>query len=212
MSFNGEGLSIKRGGFNDEASEVNLVTHTYRSDTDTIAAITAANYFPAFLGKSATEVKIGDNLEIKGSDSTDVYTLTAVNPIALTARAGEITTETVVITNEYSGPWAAPIPEDITITRVGKIVTVLFPDANASATTADRITASGAIPANLRPKAGTQAYSEVLTVDNFTQQWGGAIVRSSNGILEVSPTAGFGSFAGTGIAAMDDLYMTWTID
>lgn len=50
MPYNGSGLTIGRGGPFDQTTENNIATHTYKNLDDSAAVITAANYFPPFLG------------------------------------------------------------------------------------------------------------------------------------------------------------------
>lgn len=85
MAFIRANLLINRGTFNSSSNINNIVIQTYNHDADTLATISGANYFPAFLGADASEVRVGDQLTVKGSDDTQTFEVVTLNPITLTS-------------------------------------------------------------------------------------------------------------------------------
>lgn len=87
MAFYKFGLNIGRGQVHDSATELNIATHTYKYESDTLATIASADYFPDYLGASSEEVKINDILIARGSDTVDTFTITAVAPLTIEPQA-----------------------------------------------------------------------------------------------------------------------------
>jgi hypothetical protein len=83
MAFYGFGLNLGRGQTNTTASEDNIATHTYKYESDTLADISSASYFPDYLGGGIEEVLVNDILLCRGSDGVDTFTITALAPLTI---------------------------------------------------------------------------------------------------------------------------------
>lgn len=137
MSFNKLGLKIERGGVYDTATVDQFAGHSYKSTVDDFAAMTAANYFPDFLGEDADTVLIGDTLTLQDSTlNTQRYAITAVSPVTLTLDPTENpfdqtlnTTDNVVFNNMTSnGEVKTDTINEITAAAGVTIDTVLIKD------------------------------------------------------------------------------------
>jgi hypothetical protein len=87
MAFNSNGVTLGRGQFTTVATGDGIATHSYKWESDTLATIATADYFPDYLGGRSDEVLINDILIARGSDSVDTFTITAVSPLTIEPQA-----------------------------------------------------------------------------------------------------------------------------
>lgn len=214
MAFETFNILIARGKMNRQATETSIITHYYLSAIDTLATIQGANYFPAFLGSTSENVKLGDQINIKGSDGTAVVELTALDPVTLLA-AGGLTELTTVVNTSWGGAFSTPEPRDITIKKIGTLCVAHFADLTATADTSSPINSTVAIPAAFRPSLTLGEQSRALLVQDNGPFFSGTItVINTTGFCTIYPTFPGTLFSGlgAGTTGFKDMYISWFTD
>lgn len=215
MAFTASTLTCMRGGAGSAPSVLNKTSHTYFSSTDTVATIFGGGYFPVDFGLAAGLIRIGDLIDIIGTDTVAPGRITAVSPVAIT-QFSSITTTVTTQSNTYDGVWAAPIATTFTylLKDYGsfKEVSVICPEASANATTSAIISAGTALlylPATT-PVGFTTYAAGIPAADNNAYTAAGVYVFSS-GALEIHKTPGnvFSGLSGSGQTGFGAFTLTY---
>lgn len=95
IMFNFSRMQFNRGTFNSQNAVVTSAVHSYISDTDTLTAMLAPGYFPAFFGLASddTTVQVGDIVWVTSMLAPVAFTaglVTALNPIALDTSSDDV--------------------------------------------------------------------------------------------------------------------------
>lgn len=207
MAFNTFQVLINRGKANCQASETNIVNHTYVSTTDTMATITTAGYFPDYLNASSEEVKIGDQITIKASDDVQVYDITGVSPLTLTSSFSGLSVIGSTHSTTWGGAFSTPVSaSDIGFRQVGSIVVAHFPEFFATADVAATINATSPLPVNLRPASNLDL---VIEVTNAASEQRGIMTITTAGAMTVGSDKPLLPFTGSGNTGVWGFSASW---
>ncbi|MFA5369083.1 MAG: hypothetical protein WC303_03760 [Candidatus Paceibacterota bacterium] len=108
----------------------------------------------------------------------------------------------------FSGIWAASQTKQLTIQILGSVVTILFPDCLATATTASYISAT--LPGGYYPSSSTLYEFIPRTVDNGTSSSAPSLITiDTDGVLKIYN--GVGNFTGSGSSGFKSFCLTFNI-
>lgn len=199
MAYEKKFFTLGRGSYNNYATLDNAAQHIYKTAVDTLATILAPGYFPENFNFDLNNVKIGDIIDIYGSDFDNKYVITNVTAPTF-SEPKDLSNATFVFGTNLIGIFAAPQPITITFRKIGDVVTVFVPNATAVATIAANMTTSAQVGAALVPELTIQ--NIVPVVDNGLVAAGALKISGlddpgNEGLFTWGAGPGLGTFTGT---------------
>ncbi len=169
---------------------------------------------------------MNDNTVILGNTAnTDISslgtsTLGGVNPFAsitLKSTGGTPSPlnfyEETQQSNTATGIWAGSQATTISYTRIGRLVTISFPDVLVTATTASQITFSANIPSQYLPATPTHMCFPISVADNGSDALG-SIVLTDTGVITIYKAVSIANltstFTGSGVSGYHDFSISFT--
>jgi hypothetical protein len=178
MAFSLAGLTLGRGRVNNFVSDSGLAIHTYLSESDDLATIGGALYFPDFLGASNEDVKLYDLLRVR--DSTQQfqdYYISSLSPLTLMAAT--------VASNPFNQSLNTTDPATFASVDTGQGANQLYAMNQPVQTTDDVTFAQMTLTTGLLlpTTGGTPALFDHYEKDSFTVTWTGAFSVDQPGTI-----------------------------
>lgn len=218
--FLASGLYLNRGTYNafaggpDNGSEaLNVVTHFYKSKTDTLATIVSPGYFPSSLGSASDLIgfiSVNDMFFIEGSDTSSQFQVQSINPFTLVSDSIIPAFMELVIPVNWIGPWASSVPDEIVLQRFNDVVYFYMRGIAANpAVNSSTINSPGSIiPIGFRPDV-FGPYFPMIVLDNTIRVMGSAVIQTDGSVIIFNGLTS-GNFTASGLAGTFALSATWS--
>lgn len=200
-----ENLYTSAALFNSTSYGVAPAIHTYTSSTDTLAAISAFDYFPNHFNVDPLQIRKGDILFIIASDFNLITKITSVSPVVLVAfvdfPTNIVTDSDSLFSVNAQGIWASPQPIMVDVYQQNKLCILTFPNVVAASTGGALISFSSTLPTSVFPQYAV--IKPIYIEDNSLQETGllilnidgtVRIVRANSVAFDATGNAGFLSF------------------
>lgn len=211
MAYDKKFFTLGRGSYNNYATLDNAAQHIYKSQDDLLATIIAPSFFPANFNFDINNVKVGDIIDIYGTDDNNTFIITDVTNVAFSAQQ-DLRDETFVFGTLLTGIYASDQPITIELRKVGKLITVHVPTVSATANTAALMTTTAQVGAVLVPEFTTQQM--VPITDNGSAVLGALSISGlddpgNEGLFTWGVGPGLGTFTGTAASGTVRNYISY---
>lgn len=157
MAFSIAGFTFDRAAFGTNTGQDSAAIHKYKNTSDTIATITAANYFN-YLAQtvpspsnpiSAPSIAVGDLIYVKASDETSMLQITAITSTTVTVATAVFPLGTGAVTTDEIANGAVTLPKLATAVSPSHVVKFGGQFTTVGGDATEQITVTGAAPGDI---------------------------------------------------------------
>jgi len=219
MAYTQNSFSLGRGKYNNHISPDGLAIHTYKSLTDTLATIIAADYFTDYFGFDPSNFELNDLLYI--SDSTgesQQYKITSLDPVTITAAsdADNVTQDELNFVTTWGGAFSPAVSGgNIRLIKRSSsgdaygTVEALFDGVTDTTTAVSIIQSTSALPAEYRPTSDFGPVTQITKVSENNVGKTGEVVIGTDGKITFYSDENNALFATVPFTGWSRFTMTW---